>query len=214
MQVFAWIIRFWEDTSWPASIPTAGATRAARHGIDIPGPLPDEPETSGKGRREAHPGGDRKALNRRWITAFNERDWETERAVRGDDFRAILSGAPAPLGNDAWSGFLKGFVNAFPDSIIQIEDCIAEGDTVVTRWSLNGTHRGEFQGIPATGRTVRFDGTPSVSGRGCGLQVANRGYGVPSHGSMRGKIACQQRHRSEERDDGDDGDRIVRADSI
>lgn len=131
---------------------------AARHGIDIHGPLPEEPETSGNGHREAHAASDPKALNRRWIAAFNERDWETERAVRGDDFRAILSGAPAPLDNDAWSGFLTAFATAFPDSNIQIEDCIAEGDTVVTRWTLNGTQRGEFQGVLATGRAVQFNG--------------------------------------------------------
>jgi steroid delta-isomerase-like uncharacterized protein len=131
---------------------------ASRYGIDILGPLPEEPETSGNGHREAHAGGDPKALNRRWIEAFNERDWETERAVRGNGFRAILSGAPVPLDNGAWSDFLHAFVTAFPDSTIQVEDCIAEGDTVVTRWSLNGTHQGEFQGIPATGRAVQFNG--------------------------------------------------------
>jgi len=145
------------DPMTPPDIPRLIET-AARYGIDILGPLPEEPETSGKGQGEAHPGGDPKSLNRRWIAAFNERDWESERAVRGDDFRAILSGAPAPLDNDAWSGFLQGFVNAFPDSIIRIEDCIAEGESVVTRWILTGTHRAEFQGIPATGRAVQFNG--------------------------------------------------------
>ena len=130
---------------------------AARYGIDILGPLPEEPESSANSHREAE-AGDLKSLNRRWIAAFNERNWETERAVRSDDFRAILSGAPAPLDNEAWSGFLKGFVTAFPDSVIEIEDCIAEGHTVVTRWSLRGTHRSEFQGIPATGQAVQFNG--------------------------------------------------------
>lgn len=131
---------------------------AARFGIDILGPLPEEPEASGNGRRDAHAASDLKALNRRWIEAFNERDWETDRAVRGESFRATLSGAPAPLDNDAWSGFLHAFVTAFPDSTIQVEASIAEGDTVVTRWSLSGTHRGEFQGVPATGRAVQING--------------------------------------------------------
>lgn len=145
------------DPMAPPDIPRLIET-AARYGIDILGPLPEEPESDGNGHREAQPGGDPKTLNRRWIAAFNERDWETERAVRSSGFRAILSGAPAPLDNDAWSGFLHAFVTAFPDSFIQIEDCIAEDDTVVTRWSLNGTHRSEFQGIPATGRAVHFIG--------------------------------------------------------
>ena len=113
---------------------------------------------SANGNRAADVGGDLKALNHRWIVAFNERDWETERAVRSEDFRAILTGAPEPLDNAAWSGFMSAFTTAFPDSAIQIEDCIAEGDTVVTRWVLTGTHREEFQGIPTTGRAVRFNG--------------------------------------------------------
>jgi steroid delta-isomerase-like uncharacterized protein len=47
----------------------------------------------------------------------------------------------------------------FPDLHMVIEDQIAEGDLVVTRWVASGTHRGEFQGIPATGRRVRLVGT-------------------------------------------------------
>jgi steroid delta-isomerase-like uncharacterized protein len=143
------------DPVAPPDIPRLIET-AARYGIDILGPLPEEPEMRGHGETRA--GRDPKALNRGWIAAFNERDWETERALRGDDFRAILSGAPEPLDNDAWSGFMSAFVSAFPDSTIQVNDCIAEGDTVVTLWSINGTHRGEFQQIPATGRSVQFTG--------------------------------------------------------
>ena len=41
---------------------------------------------------------------------------------------------------------------AFPDIHFTIEDQIAEGDRVVTRWTARGTHRAEYAGIPATGR--------------------------------------------------------------
>jgi steroid delta-isomerase-like uncharacterized protein len=58
----------------------------------------------------------------------------------------------------AWTGFMSGFTSAFPDSQISVESCIAEGDTAVLRWMLTGTHQGEFQGIPPTGRTVKFRG--------------------------------------------------------
>jgi steroid delta-isomerase-like uncharacterized protein len=47
----------------------------------------------------------------------------------------------------------------FPDLRFTIEDQIAEGDRVVTRWSARGTHKGTFQGVPATGREVRLVGT-------------------------------------------------------
>ena len=48
------------------------------------------------------------------------------------------------------------FATAFPDIFRTIEDLIAEGDKVVARTSLRGTHLGDFGGISATGRPIRF----------------------------------------------------------
>jgi steroid delta-isomerase-like uncharacterized protein len=50
------------------------------------------------------------------------------------------------------------FRAAFPDQWWQIEDMIAEGDRVVARTTMSGTHRGDFFGIPATSRTVSVSG--------------------------------------------------------
>ena len=50
------------------------------------------------------------------------------------------------------------FHAAFPDQWWQIEDLIAEGDRVVARTTMRGTHDGDFFGIPATGRSVRLTG--------------------------------------------------------
>jgi steroid delta-isomerase-like uncharacterized protein len=47
---------------------------------------------------------------------------------------------------------------AFPDMHWAVEEMIAEGDTVVTRFAWTGTHRGEFLGVPATGRSVAVKG--------------------------------------------------------
>lgn len=141
----------------PPSPPDMGKlmTLAAKYGIDIHGPLPEEPDGF---TDEATPAGDLKSLNHRWLQAFNDRDWKTESAVRSANFQAYLSGAPGPLDNAAWSRFMADFTTGFPDSRISIESCIAEGDTVVTRWTLTGTHQGVFQGIPPTGRPVKFAG--------------------------------------------------------
>jgi steroid delta-isomerase-like uncharacterized protein len=46
--------------------------------------------------------------------------------------------------------------SAFPDFQATIEDIIAEGDKVVIRQTWSGTHKGEFMGIPPTGRSVSF----------------------------------------------------------
>ena len=48
--------------------------------------------------------------------------------------------------------------NAFPDGKITVDDLIAGGDRVVARWTLRGTHRGEFMGIAATGKQVSMSG--------------------------------------------------------
>jgi steroid delta-isomerase-like uncharacterized protein len=57
---------------------------------------------------------------------------------------------------------LKQFYSAlwtpFPNVHFTIEDQIAEGDKVVTRFTFRGTHQGEFMGIPPTGKQVRFTG--------------------------------------------------------
>jgi steroid delta-isomerase-like uncharacterized protein len=47
---------------------------------------------------------------------------------------------------------------AFPDIRFTVEDQIAEGDRVVTRWTARATHSGDFQGIPPTGRRGRVTG--------------------------------------------------------
>jgi steroid delta-isomerase-like uncharacterized protein len=78
--------------------------------------------------------------------------------MRGADFRAILSGVGEPLDNQGWSGFMSAFTTAFPDARISVDASISEGDAVATRWTLSGTHQNAFQGIPPTGRAVRFTG--------------------------------------------------------
>lgn len=47
---------------------------------------------------------------------------------------------------------------AFPNLEITIEDLIAEGDKVVSRQTLRGTHQGEFMGIPPTGKQATWTG--------------------------------------------------------
>ncbi len=50
------------------------------------------------------------------------------------------------------------FFNAVPDAHFTVDDMIAEGDKVATRWTATGTHTGEIGGIPATGEKFTFWG--------------------------------------------------------
>ena len=54
--------------------------------------------------------------------------------------------------------FYETVFNAFPDTEISIEELIAEGDKVVTRWTSRGTHQGEFMGLPPSGKRVEVAG--------------------------------------------------------
>jgi steroid delta-isomerase-like uncharacterized protein len=53
---------------------------------------------------------------------------------------------------------VAGFNSIFPDLEEDLQDIIASGDTVATRWVVTGSHQQEFIGIPATGQTVRTEG--------------------------------------------------------
>jgi steroid delta-isomerase-like uncharacterized protein len=45
----------------------------------------------------------------------------------------------------------------FPDLQVTVEDLIAEGDKVAGRNSVTGTHRGDYMGVPPTGRTIAYN---------------------------------------------------------
>lgn len=45
----------------------------------------------------------------------------------------------------------------YPDIHLTVEDLIAEGDKVVGRTTVTGTHRGEFMGLPPTGKSVTYN---------------------------------------------------------
>lgn len=53
---------------------------------------------------------------------------------------------------------LPGFLRAFPDLELHIEDRVAEEDKVVTRFYFTGTHKGEFARVPPTGASVTVPG--------------------------------------------------------
>ncbi|TLS41889.1 ester cyclase [Streptomyces montanus] len=61
------------------------------------------------------------------------------------------------LGLDAIRREMEMWRGAF-DFAFTVEDQIAQGDQVCTRWTWNGTHKGDFLGIPATGKQVTMTG--------------------------------------------------------
>lgn len=62
------------------------------------------------------------------------------------------------IGPEAYKQQVAMFMTGFPDLQFTVEDLIAEKNEVVSRWTISGTHKGEFMGIPATNKKVSVDG--------------------------------------------------------
>ena len=54
--------------------------------------------------------------------------------------------------------FITGYRAGYPDGKITIDEQLAQGDLVATRWTGRGTHQGELMGIPPTGKQVTVSG--------------------------------------------------------
>lgn len=72
-----------------------------------------------------------------------------------------LSGRPKPpelvaqfVDDDSLRHHIQMFEAAFPSYELRTDDMMAEGDKVCVRATFRGAHKGEFQGIPATGKEV------------------------------------------------------------
>ena len=64
--------------------------------------------------------------------------------------------AASRVGGSGIEGVFLRLHGAYPDLHFAVEDLIAEGDKVVSRNVVTGTHRGEYMGIPSTGRSVTY----------------------------------------------------------
>jgi steroid delta-isomerase-like uncharacterized protein len=61
-------------------------------------------------------------------------------------------------GPEGMKRFVQIYRGAFPDVHLTVNDQIAEGDEVCTRWTATGTHKGDLMGIAATGKSATVTG--------------------------------------------------------
>ncbi len=69
---------------------------------------------------------------------------------------AIGIGDGPLMPREQFKGYARMSITAFPDLVVTVHDQIAERDRVVTRWSAEGTHLGDFMGHPGTGKKVKI----------------------------------------------------------
>ncbi len=99
-----------------------------------------------------------KAIVRRLFDEMSNGNWDMVKEMMAPNHVFHFPLSPQPLDRESHVQMNIGFRAAFPDLRYIVEDQIAEGDKVVTRGVVRGTHKGEFQGIPPTGAsvTIRF----------------------------------------------------------
>ena len=93
----------------------------------------------------------------RLVDAYNKRALDEFDALLTDDVVLVRDEEKAH-GREEFKAVLNRLQRAFPDIQYRIDDTIVAGDRIVLRWQARGTHRGEYLGIPATGRPVSYTG--------------------------------------------------------
>jgi steroid delta-isomerase-like uncharacterized protein len=100
---------------------------------------------------------DNKAHVRRGFEAVNQKNLAVFDELLTPDV-VFHTASTTMQGLEAYKQFLSMYMTAFPDLHFTIEDMIAEGDTVVARFTTRGTHQGNLMGIPPTGKQVSGTG--------------------------------------------------------
>ncbi len=102
---------------------------------------------------------DNAAIIQRFIhEVLNQGHYEVCDEIVAEDFLELDKLPGQRQGRDGLKEVVAMMRSAFPDMHWDIEEVISSGDKVVTRFTWTGTQRGDFLGIPATGRPVTVKG--------------------------------------------------------
>ena len=100
--------------------------------------------------------------NRHAASEFFRLIWNEKDESAIDRFIAVDAAGNDPkfgVGRESFRKQWKEWHAAFPNLHFDVREILCEGDRVVTRWHLTGTHSGtDFQGIKASGKSVAVDG--------------------------------------------------------
>jgi steroid delta-isomerase-like uncharacterized protein len=100
-----------------------------------------------------------KELSRRFTELFSTGDEALADEILSRDIVFHGTAGDGDLhGVEELKAFVAGYRRVFPDAHSTVEDQVAGGDKVVTRWRARGTHQGELGPIAPTGRRFEMDG--------------------------------------------------------
>lgn len=94
---------------------------------------------------------------------WNDRDITGFLANLSDDFVRTENGKTVVNNKGEMEPVMNMFFTAFPDMKLTISNTTIGSSTTVNEWSATGTHNGTFGDIPATGKTVTFAGSSTIT---------------------------------------------------
>ncbi len=100
----------------------------------------------------------------RAFDAWNARDLDGYLTLYDDSIR-LHGYSPEPMDKSSVRAFYEMIFHAFDGPKLTFHDVFSNGDRLAIRFTMTGTHRGEFLGMPATERSVAVDGITILSFR-------------------------------------------------
>jgi predicted ester cyclase len=98
-------------------------------------------------------------LAHRWFDAISSGELDIVYELFAPTYRLHYPGLPdGDVGPEVIRALIAGFRTAFPDLHLTVEDTVASGDTVVVRWTAEGTNDGPLMGAAPTGKRARWTG--------------------------------------------------------
>jgi len=97
-----------------------------------------------------------KSIAREFNDAFARGDLDECRRLLSPDVRVYNTGLAGSPTREQLLQLAQSFLGAFSDHIIRFSHQVSEGEWVSSWGSYKATHTGNFQGIPATGRTIEI----------------------------------------------------------
>ncbi|HUQ11310.1 MAG TPA: ester cyclase [Steroidobacteraceae bacterium] len=122
----------------------------------VPAPKPAQAAKPPKTAKPASP--DNKAIYLKFIEeVLNAGNFSVAATYLAPDVQTHNAFPDQEPGLDGFVAALKAFHGAFPDLRANLTHAVAEGDLVMGRFEVTGTHRGPFLGMPGSGRKVHYE---------------------------------------------------------
>ncbi len=99
-----------------------------------------------------------KAIVRRYLEAWGRGDTKTLEQMLHPEAITHVSATNVEQSMTFEPYACATWFAGFPDTVLEIEKLVAEGDSVSAYWVITATHTAEFMGMPATGKQVKFGG--------------------------------------------------------